>query len=213
MPPILSKLEDKTANLKMHRNFDPSAIDKIAEKFRRRIAAHISKIQPDSGRHEYDFSVVIKGNQIRLDSGPVYPVGAKAKGKHQFDPEQAGREVVAQLQNGEGGAWSGQELAARFKLTPAALHKRRKEHRIVAWRDAMHHFHYPTWQFTPVGALLPGVRDVLQTFRSLDEWRVIRYFLAPRHQLDDRSPLDLLRAGEVDRVVAHAKSDAEENSW
>jgi hypothetical protein len=57
------------------------------------------------------------------------------------------------------------------------------------------------------------VQEVLQTFRSADEWRVMRYFLAPRHQLDGRAPLDLLRAGEVEKVVAHAKANAEENSW
>jgi hypothetical protein len=83
----------------------------------------------------------------------------------------------------------------------------------VFWRNAKHDFHYPKWQFTESGALLHGVPEVLQTFRSQDEWRVMRYFLGPRGQLADRTPLDLLRAGEVEKVVAHAKLHGEENTW
>ena len=130
-----------------------------------------------------------------------------------FDPCDAGRNVVAQLKEAEGGAWTGAELKANFGLTAANLYKRRAEHRIVWWKDAKNQFHYPKWQFNDAGALLPGIREVLQTFRSADEWRVMRYFLAPRHRLNDRKPLDLLREGEVDKVLSHAAAHGEENSW
>jgi hypothetical protein len=113
----------------------------------------------------------------------------------------------------EGGAWTGAELNERFGLNPSTLHRRRKEHRIVFWRDAQHEFHYPKWQFTPTGALITGIDEVLDTFKSSDEWRIMRYFLVPRHQLGERTPLDLLRSGEVAKVLAHAKAHGEENSW
>jgi hypothetical protein len=129
------------------------------------------------------------------------------------DSREAGLRLVAEMQKAEGGAWSGSELATRFGLTPATLHRRRKEHRIVSWRDARHEFYYPKWQFTNAGALLPGIQDVLQTFRSADEWRVMRYFLAPRDQLGGRTPLALLRSGEVDKVLAHAAAHEQENTW
>lgn len=58
-----------------------------------------------------------------------------------------------------------------------------------------------------------GIQEVLQTFNSADEWRVMRYFLGPRKQLEGRSPLDLLRAGEVQTVVNHARAHAAENTW
>jgi hypothetical protein len=87
------------------------------------------------------------------------------------------------------------------------------EHRIVYWRDAKHDFHYPKWQFTPTGAILPGVQEVLQIFRSEDEWGVMSYFLGKRQQLGDRRPLDLLRQGEKATVLAHAKLNADENTW
>ena len=190
--------------------FSVGAINDIA----RQIKAQLSTIQTGQGRRAFDFTVIFDGQQIRLDPARIARPRAKAaKVKTQFDPKEAGRKVVAQLQEAEGGAWSGQELAETFRLTPATLHKRRTEYRIVSWRDAKHRFHYPKWQFTPTGALLAGVQDVLQTFRSSDEWRVMSYFLAPRHQLGNRTPLDLLRAGEMDKVIAHARAHGEENSW
>lgn len=130
-----------------------------------------------------------------------------------FNPELAGEQLVEQWQTAEGGAWTGAELQARFGLTPAVLHRRRKEHRIVYWRDARHEFHYPKWQFTPTGALLPGLQEVLQTFHSDDEWRVMSYFLTPRPQLGNRRPLDLLREGHLELVLEHARRHAEENTW
>ena len=130
-----------------------------------------------------------------------------------FSPTQAGQGIVAEFKNAEGGAWSGAELQQKFDLSAAVLHRRRKEHRIVYWRDAQHDYFYPRWQFTETGALLPGIQEILQKFRSQDEWRVMRYFLSARKQLGDRRPLDLVRAGELDTVLNHAQAHAAENTW
>jgi hypothetical protein len=130
-----------------------------------------------------------------------------------FSPQEAGKRIVLDLQAAEGGAFSGAELKESFKLTPAVLHRRRKERRIIYWRDSRHDFFYPRWQFTPTGALLPGIQDILQTFKSDDEWRIMRYFLSPRKQLNNQRPLDMLRAGEIEKVMAHARNHGAENTW
>jgi hypothetical protein len=157
---------------------------------------------------------VLAGSATQTVSAPANASSPGSESNLQtFDPYAAGERLVEELQETEGGAWTGQELQERFNLTPATLHRRRKEHRIIYWRDARHDFHYPQWQFTPAGALIPGVQQVLQAFHSDDEWRLMRYFLGPRRQLSGRRPLDLLRAGEVGRVLKHAKAHAEENTW
>ena len=150
-----------------------------------------------------------------LRSSPATTAGVIAALSKQaaFDPREAGAALVRQMQQAEGGAWTGAELQARFELTPATLHRRRSEHRIVFWRDAKEAFHYPKWQFTPTGALLRGMQEVLQTFRSADEWRVMRYFLTPRKQLENQSPLALLQRDEQDKVIAHARIHGQENTW
>lgn len=143
---------------------------------------------------------------------PPTPPGAKSR-RSNFDPRAAGERLLEELKQAEDGAWTGRELQTRFGLTSAVLHRRRKEHRVLFWRDAQHEFHYPRWQFTPTGALLPGLQEVLQTFRSGDEWRLMSYFLGPRQQLDGRRPLDLLREGQPERVLKHARIHAAENTW
>ena len=154
-----------------------------------------------------------------LPDDPVRTATATRRGPQRnvpagkFDPALAGKQLVEQLREAEGGAWTGLELESKFDFSSAFLHRRRKEHRIVYWRDAKHDFHYPKWQFTPAGALLPGVQEVLQIFRSADEWRLMSYFLGQRQQLGGRRPVDLLRAGEKDKVLAHAKLHADENTW
>jgi hypothetical protein len=139
--------------------------------------------------------------------------GAKLRIRRAFDPQQAGIEVAQRLQAAEGGAWTANELEKIFKLSPATLHRRRKEHRIIYWRDAKHDFHYPKWQFTQSGALRSGIQDILETLNSDDEWRMMRYFLTSRKNLRNETPLALLRAGRKDDVIAHAKGHAEENTW
>jgi hypothetical protein len=74
-------------------------------------------------------------------------------------------------------------------------------------------YFYPHWQFRRNGALLSGVAEVLQIFCSKDQWRLMRYFLAPRNQLNDRRPLDVLRAGQIAKLLAHARRHADENTW
>jgi hypothetical protein len=104
-------------------------------------------------------------------------------------------------------------LRAKWDLTAAVLHRRRKEHRILYWRDSRHDFFYPRWQFTEAGALLPSIQDILQLFNSEDEWRLMGYFLGPRRQLGNQRPLDLLRQARVKEAVAHAQLHATENTW
>jgi hypothetical protein len=194
-----------------------SALEKVTREFRSLLVHLQAGDTPDPLRFEVtrtDGELRVKEatgfSTYRLSHEKAATVAIAEAG---FDPYAAGLEAMTKLQGAEGGSWSGQELLSKFNLTSATLHKRRKEHRVVFWRDAQHQFHYPKWQFTVTGALLPGVQEVLQTFRSFDEWRIMRYFLAQRSQLGDRTPLDLLRAGEVEGVLAHAQAHAEENSW
>ena len=117
------------------------------------------------------------------------------------------------MQEAEGGAWTGEELRVLFGMTPADLMARRANFCILSWKDEKDAFHYPQWQFLGDGGLLPGVQTVLRIFSSQDTWRVLRYFLCPRSQMDWSSPLDLLRAGKVEKVVAHAATAREEHTW
>jgi hypothetical protein len=81
---------------------------------------------------------------------------------------------VAHLCAAEGGAWSGLQLERRFGLGAAVLADGRREYLIVHWQDAHDSFFYPRWQFMENSAILPGIREILQIFRSRDPWRMMR---------------------------------------
>jgi hypothetical protein len=192
--------------------FSFAEIEKVAAEFGGKLKETIARGNFKGNRQVFDFHVVVEGNRVRITQPEVSGAEVMTKVK-EFDVDDAGRKLVLEMKQAEGGAWTGAELESHFGLSPATLHKRRSEFRIVWWKDAKSQFHYPQWQFDPGGALLGGVQEVLQTFRSADQWRVMRYFLTPWHQLGDRRPLDWLREGQVEKVVAHAKAHGEENSW
>jgi hypothetical protein len=178
------------------------------------------RLKPQQRLH---IDLIFDGDTLRLplpgetwsteaDSGSGFPTERQTH-KLPTDSTRAGRHLVETAKTAEGGAWTAPDLTDEFGLSASTLHRRRKEHRIVSWRDAQHQFHYPKWQFTETGALLPGVKEILGLFRSPDEWRVMRYFLTPWHELGERTPLTLLRAGDRDTVISHARAHAQENSW
>lgn len=123
-----------------------------------------------------------------------------------------GSDLVRALAEAEGGSFSLEEAAASLKISPDQLVTHIRGRRVVAWTDHGGHPRLPRWQFENNG-LLTGIRQLLEIFRSQDEWRVMRYFLAKRQSLDNQCPLDLLRAGEVGKVIAHARVHFEENTW
>ena len=79
------------------------------------------------------------------------------------------------------------------------------------WQDECLPLRFPKWQFSQNG-LLPGIVKVTENFRGSDPWEAMLYFLAQHRSLDGKSPLDLLRAGEVGKVLRHAK-EYSEKTW
>jgi hypothetical protein len=146
---------------------------------------------------------------VREDMVPVGELSEAAA----FDPVQEGLKTLARMRDAEGGSMTGAELLRHYHLTPATLHRRRKEHRIVFWQDARHGFHYPVWQFTATGSLIPGIQEVLRIFKSGNSTRVMRYFLGRRGQLEDKTPLECLRSGDKSKIIEHASRHYAEDTW
>ena len=99
-----------------------------------------------------------------------------------------------------GGSLSTAEVAARLGLSSAAVTKRRQTHRLVAF-PLRGDWRYPVWQLTDHGVL----RGVEQAWQALpldahDLLSLARWFELPSTHLGS-TPLELLRAGEVGRVV------------
>jgi len=118
------------------------------------------------------------------------------------------RGVIArqELECLEGGSCSSEEMAERLAITRQAIDVRRKERRLVAWRDAQGHWRFPVWQLDEKsGRPLKGLEESLAALPD-DEWSWMLFFLSPNADLPDRTrPLDLLRAGRPAPVLAAAQ--------
>jgi hypothetical protein len=71
---------------------------------------------------------------------------------------------------------------------------------------------YPAIQFNNDGSLVAGLRDVCKGLPTHNPWAILNFLVQPESLLDDRKPIDLLRAGEVDLVVQAAKRMGEPGS-
>jgi hypothetical protein len=127
----------------------------------------------------------------------------------QWDCSVEGRKMIRTLKEAEGGALGSVDMAKHLGVTAKTLQIWTTKGQVVAWRDGAKRFRYPVWQLCKVG-LMPGVRECLAELvgSGSDQWSVMRFFLAPSEQLGGRTPLALLRDGEIAGAVALARSVA-----
>jgi hypothetical protein len=113
----------------------------------------------------------------------------------------------AELRDAEGGGLSDAEFAERMGLgSRETIRQYRQKGRIFGWLKGSRSYRYPAWQIHRK-ELLPGLAEVLAVLREkgLHSLSIIGYFLTPSDGLDDVRPLDLLREGKIDQVVADAQ--------
>ena len=65
---------------------------------------------------------------------------------------------------------------------------------------------YPTVQFQADGTVVPGLKAVRAALPTRNPWAVLNFLVQPDDQLNGRTPIEALKAGAVDDVVAAARS-------
>lgn len=115
-----------------------------------------------------------------------------------------GIDAKRRLIDDHGGALSAEQVAQNLGITRQAVEKRRRAGKLIAVNTGRHGYRYPVWQFTESGTL-PGLEDVLGVLAPHDEWMQTAFFVGQHPRLNDRTPLDMLKAGEVERVLNAAE--------
>jgi hypothetical protein len=108
----------------------------------------------------------------------------------------------------EGPPLSPTEVSAALGVSAGEIDVARQKHRIVGVPDGVGSFVYPRWQFRN-DRPLPGVQKLVKALRDDDPWTLVIFLLVPNARLDDETPLDALRRGDVDRVVRAATAYGE----
>jgi hypothetical protein len=112
-----------------------------------------------------------------------------------------------ELRNAEGGGLSDAEFARRLGISSReTVRKYRLNNTIFGYLKGLRTYRYPAWQIHH-GQPLPGLDRVIGILlhKRLQPLSMIGYFLTPSSDLDENRPLDLLRKGQVEAVVADAK--------
>jgi hypothetical protein len=115
--------------------------------------------------------------------------------------------VENELRDAEGGGLSDAQFAHSLGIkSRETIRKYREGRRIFGFRKGVRAYRYPAWQIHE-GQLLPGLDKVIEILvgKKLQPLSIISYFLTPSSDLDEARPLDVLRKGRVEDVVAAAK--------
>jgi hypothetical protein len=99
------------------------------------------------------------------------------------------------------------EAAQALGLTPPAVNDRFRAGKLLALEAGARGRRYPAWQFEDeiAGGPLEAVLDVL---KGLNCWTIYRFFTTPDGALEDETPLEVLRRGDIEAAVAAAKQFA-----
>jgi biotin operon repressor len=125
------------------------------------------------------------------------------------DPLAAARvrgvEARKRLMEAEGGSLSSEQMAEVLRLSRQAIDKRRKTNRLIGLDAGRHGYIYPAWQVTKSG-MLNGLEEVLEELKHHDPWMQAQFILQPNSRLGERTPLEVLREGDVAGVRAAARA-------
>ncbi len=115
-----------------------------------------------------------------------------------------GLKLKQQLIETEGGCTDTSTIAKLLRITPQAVNKRRREEKLIGLSMGKGKYIYPLWQFTEGGETLSGLETVLNELKGVDSWTQIAFFLNESDRLQGKTPLSVLREGNVSSVVTCA---------
>ena len=96
------------------------------------------------------------------------------------------------------------EAAQALGLTPPAVNDRFRAGKLIALQAGARGRRYPAWQFEDeiIGAPLEAVLAVL---KGLSCWTIYRFFTTPESTLEDETPLEVLRRGDIEAALQAAR--------
>lgn len=117
-----------------------------------------------------------------------------------------------EMKSRDGGSCSAEEAATRLGISKAAVLKRYQKGQLLGWREAKQNaVRFPVWQFGD-DDVIPGLAKILALFNDaeeIDDWTKIVFFLTPLASMSGKRPLDLVRAGNLQKVIWVAQGIAE----
>jgi hypothetical protein len=96
------------------------------------------------------------------------------------------------------------QAAEALGLTAPAVNDRFRAGKLIALEAGARGRRYPAWQFDDEIAGRP-LETVLAVLKGLSSWAIYRFFTTPDSSLEDETPLEALRRGDVEAALGAAK--------
>lgn len=92
-----------------------------------------------------------------------------------------------------------EEVATRLGVGTEEVVQRLRDGLLLAPPSGTGNRVFPSWQFTDPG-LTPGLEAVLRAMAVRSPWMRVQFFRTADLRLGDRTPLDVLRSGDIEAV-------------
>jgi hypothetical protein len=116
-----------------------------------------------------------------------------------------GKAIAADDLRDSGGSYNLEEVRQVLNgVSRQSVEKRVREGRLLAVIGRNNRRFYPVAQFNDDGAVVDGLRAVQDALATRNGYAVLNFLVHPDPRLDNRRPIDLLKQGEVARVVEAA---------
>lgn len=128
-----------------------------------------------------------------------------------FKPDARARAILRGVSQREadlaaaGGAYELTEVQALLHdVSVQAVTKRVREGSLLAVPGPGGQRRYPTAQFLADGRVVPDLKKVIAAFPSRSPWMLLNFLVQPDPRLEQRKPIDLLKAGNLNLVLEAA---------
>lgn len=120
-----------------------------------------------------------------------------------------GAAVKQELLTSGGGGLTSSQVSSALGITRQAVDKRRIRHALLAVPNGSGEYLYPACQFTSTG-VIPGLEETLRAFQIRSPWTQLSALLAPAPALENKTILETLKSGAIERAIAIAASFGEQ---
>ncbi len=135
-----------------------------------------------------------------------------AVSREAFEPDARARALLRGLEYARadlrdaGGAYDIDQVRALLHdVSRQAVDKRVKEGSLLAVPGPSNRRRFPTVQFRDDGAVIDGLKEVQEALGYSSPWSVLNFLVNPDDNLNDERPIDVLRRGELNRVLDSAR--------
>jgi hypothetical protein len=127
-------------------------------------------------------------------------------------PYERGDSLRQKLVDAKGGSLSAEDAARALGISKAALLKRYKNGKPIAWRaERQSPVRFPIWQFRE-HKIVGGIEESLKILNAndlLNDFGIVLFFLAKHRFLGGKRPMDCLREGELEKARHTAEAYSE----